>query len=98
MSEISEKSRELYAVLMEKDYPETLCREIAFHQLTTDYTATRMLGYLYRYSSPRVEDVVDEMIAILSDREALMKKKMSEEANAAITRLYREGLPGEDDE
>ena len=33
------------------------------------------LGYLYRYTEPRLEDVIDEMIAILSDREEIIKKK-----------------------
>ena len=35
-----------------------------------------MLGYLYRMTEPpAVEVVVDEMIAILSDREQLIKEK-----------------------
>ena len=55
-------------------------------------TATRMLGYLYRVTSPRAEDVVDEMLAILSDRKAWIEKRQSEEAQAAISRMYREGL------
>ena len=41
---------------------------------------------------PRAEDVVDEMLAILSDRKAWIEKKQSEEAQAAISRMYREGL------
>ena len=45
--------------------------------MNTDYTATRMLGYLYRVTSPRVEDVIDEMLAILSDREAIIREKKS---------------------
>ena len=28
-----------------------------------------MLGYLYRYTNPKIEDLVDEMLAILSDEE-----------------------------
>jgi len=36
-------------------YPEDFCREIAYRQMNTDYTATRMLGYLYRISEPRPE-------------------------------------------
>ena len=51
------------------------CREIAYKHMNTDYTATRMLGYLYRISNPRPEDVVDEMLAILSDRNAIIQKK-----------------------
>ena len=70
-----EKARndELYRALKEKDYPDDFCREIAYNQIRTDYTATRMLGYLYRTSNPRAEDVVDEMLAIFSDRDAVMQ-------------------------
>ena len=41
---------ELYDALQLKGYPEDFCREIAYRQMNTDYTATRMLGYLYRIS------------------------------------------------
>lgn len=47
------RSDELYHVLCEKGYPDDFCREIAYRQMNTDYTATRMLGYLYRVSDPR---------------------------------------------
>ena len=56
------------------------------------YRALKHNGYLYRVTSPRAEDVVDEMLAILSDRKAWIEKKQSEEAQAAISRMYREGL------
>lgn len=68
------------------------CREIAYKQMNTDYTATRMLGYLYRVSDPRPEDVVDEMLAILSDRNAIIQKKEMEHAQATMNRVYRDGL------
>ncbi|MCU6765334.1 hypothetical protein [Blautia ammoniilytica] len=88
------KSRndELYHVLKEKGYPEDFCREIAYKQMNTDYTATRMLGYLYRITNPRPEDVVDEMLAILSDRNAIIQKKELEHAQATINQVYRNGL------
>ncbi len=70
-----ERTDELYKVLLGKGYPKELCAEIAYKNLSTDYTATRMLGYLYRYTEPRLEDVIDEMIVILRDREEIIKKK-----------------------
>ena len=70
----TERTDELYKVLLTKGYPKELCAEIAYKNLNTDYTATRMLGYLYRYTEPRLEDVIDEMIAIRSDREEIIKK------------------------
>lgn len=83
---------ELYDALQLKEYPEDFCREIAYRQMNTDYTATRMLGYLYRISEPRPEDVVDEMLAILSDRNAIIQKKELEHAQTTINKVYREGL------
>ena len=83
---------ELYDALQLKGYPEDFCREIAYRQMNTDYTATRMLGYLYRISEPRPEDVVDEMLAILSDRNAIIHKKELEHAQTTINKVYREGL------
>ena len=83
---------ELYDALQLKGYPEDFCREIAYRQMNTDYTATRMLGYLYRISEPRPEDVVDEMLAILSDRNAIIQKKELEHARTTINKVYREGL------
>ena len=88
----TERTDELYKVLLTKGYPKELCAEIAYKNLNTDYTATRMLGYLYRYTEPRMEDVIDEMIAILSDREEFRKKKEMERTQAAINEIYRNGL------
>ena len=88
----TERTDELYKVLLTKGYPKELCAEIAYKNLNTDYTATRMLGYLYRYTEPRIEDVIDEMIAILSDREEFIKKKEMEQARAVINEIYRNGL------
>ena len=59
-------------------YPEEFA-DIVTKNLNTDFTATRMMGYLYRYSNPRLEDVADEMLAILDDRNRIMEKKELEE-------------------
>ena len=39
-----------------------------------------------------LQDVIDEMLAILSDREAIVRKKELEHAQATINSVYREGL------
>ena len=88
----SERTDELYKVLLDRGYPKEFCAEIAFKNMNTDYTATRMLGYLYRVSNPRIEDLVDEMLAILSDRDAIIRKKEMEHAQAVINEIYRNGL------
>ena len=86
----SERTEELYRVLLSKGYPKELCAEIAYKNMNTDYTATRMLGYLYRYTNPKIEDLVDEMLAIL--RAQIIEKKESEHAQAVISEMYRKGL------
>ena len=88
----SERTEELYRVLLSKGYPKELCAEIAYKYMNTDYTATRMLGYLYGYTTPKIEDLVDEMLAILSDRAQIIEKKESEHAQAVISEMYRKGL------
>lgn len=85
-------SDELYNVLVDRGYPKELCAEIAYKQLNTDYTAMRMLGYLYRVSNPRTEDIIDEMIAILTEREQIIQKKEAQRAQAAVSEIYRNGL------
>ena len=87
----SERTDELYRLLLEKGYPKEFCAEIAYKNMNTDDTATRMLGYLYRVSDPRIEDLVDEMLAILSDRDQIVRKKELERAQAAINEMYRNG-------
>lgn len=89
---VSERTKELYKVLLNKGYPKDFCAEVAYRNMNTDYTATRMLGYLYRYTNPRIEDLVDEMLAILSDRNQIIEKKESEHAQAVISEMYRNGL------
>ena len=88
----SERTDEVYKVLLDRGYPKEFCAEIAYKNMNTDYTATRMLGYLYRVSDPRIEDLVDEMLAILSDRDAIIQKKEMEHAQAVINEIYRNGL------
>lgn len=88
----SEQSKKVFRELMKKGFPEELCSEIAYKHLNTDYTATRMLGFLYRMTEPSVEMVVDEMLAILEDRNRFRKKHEMEEAQAAINKVYNDGL------
>ena len=88
----SERTDELYKILLSKGYPKELCAEIAYKNMNTDYTATRMLGYLYRISNPRIEDLIDEMLAILSDRNAIIQKQEEEQAQSVINDVYQNGL------
>ena len=87
----TEISMQLYNMMLERGYPEKLC-DLVTRNLNTDYTATRMIGYLSHYSYLPEVEVVDEMLAILSDRNAIMRKKEAEEAQARINEIYRFGL------
>ena len=87
----TEISIQLYNMMLERGYPENLC-DLVTRNLNTDYTATRMIGYLSHYSYLPEVEVVDEMLAILSDRNAIIKKKESEQAQAKINEIYRFGL------
>lgn len=88
----AERSGELFRLLCEKGVPEDLSKEIAYRQMNTDYTATRMIGYLYGHAQLRVEDIVDEMLAIMSDRDELVRKHEMEAAQAKINEMYQNGL------
>ena len=87
----TEISMQLYNLMMERGYPENLC-DLVTRNLNTDYTATRMIGYLSHYSDLPDVEVVDEMLAILSDRNEIIKKKESEQAQVKISEIYRFGL------
>ena len=87
----SEKSIELYNILLHRGYPEPFCDEIS-KNLNTDWTAQRLIGYLSHYQKLKMEDVADEVLAILSDRDRIMQKKSMEEVNARWNRFLQEGF------
>ena len=87
----TEMSMKLYEMLVERGYQEHLC-DLITRNLNTDYTAGRMIGYLSHYSNLPEVEIVDEMLAILSDRNAMMRKKEAEQAQQKINELYQFGL------
>lgn len=96
---MTEKSRQLQKALEKKGYLPELCMLIA-QNLSTDYTAGRMLGYLASVPNPGQEELVDEMLAILSDRDRFAKKHKMESINVGINEMYRrhEQIFGPNDE
>lgn len=92
----SSQSRKLYTLMLRLGYPEEFA-DIVTKNLNTDFTATRMMGYLYRFSNPSLEDVADEMLAILDDRNRIMEKKKLEEVNRKWNEFLQTGIP-EDEE
>lgn len=91
----SEKSKELYELIIRKGYPEEFAAAIC-QNLNTDWTAQRMIYYLSHYKHLPMEDVVDEMLGILADRDRIRQKKEMEYYQAKLNEFYRDGF-GEDE-
>ena len=87
----SPMSLELYEILLDKGYSEQFS-DLITKNLNTDFTAGRMIGYLSHYTSLPEEEVVDEMLYILSDRNRIMQKKEMEASNARWNEILRHGL------
>ena len=64
----TDRGEELFRALKSKGFPDDFCKELTYRQLNTDYTATRMLGYLYRQSEPRIGDDVWEALEPLEKK------------------------------
>ena len=90
----SEKSIELYNLMLQRGYPEQFCDEVT-KNLNTDFTAKRMIGYILYYQKHPLEEVVDEMLAILSDRNRIMQKKELESINVSWNNYMIQGLDKE---
>lgn len=90
----SELSMKLYSVMVQRGYPEEFC-DLITKNLNTDFTAKRMLGYLKYYNYPPMEEIVDEMLAIVSDRNRIMQKKELESVNASWNEFLNRGFEEE---
>ena len=88
----TEKSMELMRIMLKRGYPAEFCEQITLN-LNTDWTAQRMIGYLSHYKKLPMEDVADEMLAILSDRSRIMQKKDMEATNAKWNEIMYNGFP-----
>ena len=87
----SEMSMELYDMMLDRGYPEEFC-DLITKNLNTDFTAGRMIGYLSHYQELPLEEIVDEMLSILADRNRIMQKKQLESNNAEWNRFLEEGI------
>ncbi|MBR3157676.1 MAG: hypothetical protein IKG18_11775 [Atopobiaceae bacterium] len=57
-------------------------------QLRSAVAMNRMSTYLLGVRPTRMEDIADEMLALMQLRDSWVEQKRSEEANAAITAFY----------
>ena len=59
---------------------------------------SRMIGYLRNAKPQSAEEIADEMLAIMEDRERWTKKKEAEYYNAKYNEMLYFGLGTEDEE
>lgn len=82
---------ELVNTIVRMGYPEEFGRLIA-KNLGSEKTMRRMTAYLHNANPRSAEEIADEMLAIMSDRERWIKKKEAEQANARYNELLYYGL------
>ena len=88
---------DLIDTIVQMGYPDQFGKDIA-KNLGSEKLIRRMTSYLH-YAQPRsAEEIADEMLAIMSDRERWIQKKEAEEANARYNELLNYGLGNEESE
>lgn len=83
------KSELLLKLMLQKGYPEDFSRIIS-NEMRTDFTANKMMSYIARNDMRPLEEVADEMMSILSERDRIRDKHISEHAQQKINILYRD--------
>ncbi len=78
--------RDLIAAIVRMGYPEEFGKAIA-KNLGSEKTMRRMTAYLKNAKPRSAEEIADEMLAIMSDRERWIEKKESERANARYNEM-----------
>ena len=87
MTEREKLKQELITEIVRMGYPQEFGAMLA-DSLGTEMTMARMLAYLRAASPGSAEEIADEMLAILSDRDRWQEKKINEYYN----RKYKEYL------
>lgn len=86
----------LIHVMKSHGYDENFAYAIA-EMLKTDKSVKRMLSYLKQAGRVSEEDIADEAIAIVSDRNAWIQKKKAEYYNSRYNDLLLHGLDDNND-
>ncbi len=91
MSENDSLQNTFIHVMKKQGYDEDFAYAIAA-MLKTDKSLKRMLSYLKQAGNVSEEDIADEALAILSDRNAWIQKKKAEYYNSRYNDLLLHGL------
>jgi len=86
--------RELLETIVRMGYPEEFGKAIA-RNLGSEKTMRRMTAYLHAAKPRSAEEIADEMLAIMSDRERWIAKKEAEAANARYNEMIWNGFQSE---
>lgn len=89
--------QELVQTIVRMGYPEEFGKAIA-DSLGTEMTMDRMIRYLGHARPRSAEEIADEMLAIVDDRDRWVKKKANEYYNRKYNELLYYGLGVEEDE
>ena len=82
---------QLLGTIVRMGYPEEFGKLVA-RNLGSEKTMRRMTSYLVQARPRTAEEIADEMLAIMSDRDSWIAKKEAEQANARYTQILNEGL------
>lgn len=97
MDERTRVYRDLLQTIVRMGYPQEFGEVIA-QNLRTEKTMSRMIAYLHHAKPKTAEEIADEMLAIMEDRERWVQKKSSEYYNTKYNELLWYGLGEEEEE
>lgn len=78
---------DLADAVMQLGYPEEFAQVLA-HELHSEKAIRRLAAYVRSARPTTPEQIADEMLTIIADRDRWIEQKMSEHANATITAFY----------
>ncbi len=96
MDERAKTAAQLIYILKVMGYPEDFGKAIA-SQLRTEKAMRRMIGYLRQAKPKHPEEIADEMLAIMEEREAWIRKKSAEYYNQKYNETLLRGFDEEED-
>lgn len=91
MDERERARRSLLRAFVELGYPVEF-GEVVAGELRGEKSMARMASYLRRVRPGSMEEIADEMLAIIAERDSWVEKKAAERANGKITELYNSQL------
>ena len=88
--------RDLIETVVRMGYPEEFGKVIA-KNLGSEKTMRRMTAYLKNAKPRSAEEIADEMLAIMAEREQWVRKKTAEFYNSKYNELLNKGLEDEEE-